>query len=163
MADIKDMAKYAIAATALALIVLVGIAVTEGIGKSLRDSTTVQNVTVVTTLAAVNTSANIVTTYPFAQSIANCNNGTVEVYAANYTFVEGDIANEGVGTVTLNDGGVDLVGGSLNCSITYLADTDASDVGALFVTGLKVFGTFMAVIVLAIVGMIIINLFRKKG
>ena len=32
----------------------------------------------------------------------------------------------------------------------------------LFITGLTVFGTFMAVIVLAIVGKIIIGLFRKK-
>ncbi len=32
----------------------------------------------------------------------------------------------------------------------------------LFITGLTVFGTFMAVIVLAIVGKIIIGLFRSK-
>jgi len=37
-----------------------------------------------------------------------------------------------------------------------------SDTGALFVTGLEVFGTFLAVLVLAIVGMIIVGLFRKK-
>ena len=163
MADIKTMTKYAIGVTALALIVLVGIAVTEGFSKSLRTSTTTEDVVVLTTLGAVNVSANIVSTYEFAESISSCVNSTgVATYASNYTFVAGTIATEGVSTLALTDGGVALVGDSLNCTIVWLADSDASDTGALFVTGLEVFGTFLAVLVLAIVGMIVVSLFRKK-
>ena len=164
MADIKNMTKSAITVITLAAIVLIGLAVIGGFEESLRDSTTTENVTVVTTLAAVNVSADIVSTYPWAQTISLCVNDTDGgITAANYTFVEGDYARGGVGTVTLLDGGVEFVGSGLNCTITYLADTDASDAAELFQTGLTVFATFMAVIVLAIIGMIVISLFKKKS
>jgi len=163
MADLKNMLPSAVAVITLAAIVLIGLAVIGGFEETLRDSTDADNVTVVTTLAAVNTSANILTTYPWAQTLSYCVNGTGEpITAANYTFVQGDYARGGVGTVTLLDGGAEFVGSGLNCTINYLADTGESDAAELFQTGLTVFATFMAVMVLAIIGMIIIKLFKRK-
>lgn len=43
---------------------------------------------------------------------------------------------------------------------TGQVDNDTADT---FITGLAIFGTFMAVIVLAIVGKVIIGLFKKSG
>ena len=163
MADISDMTKSAIAVVALAAMVLVGLAVITGFEESLRDSTDANNVTVITTLGAVNTSSSLSTTYPWAQSITSCVNGTgTVIYPANYTFYPGVAGNVGVGYVVLNDAGAEFVGSGMNCTITYLADTDESDAAELFITGLTVFATFMGVIVLALIGMIVISLFKKK-
>jgi len=323
MTDIKNISKILIPLITFALIVLVGIAITEGFSKSLRDSTTTDGAIVVATLGAVNTSTSISTTYPFAQTLTSCisganvttttsnswcyqesanvstacggldtgsynwtgifdagflatnaldgdwssyakrvsfvpaiyinyskptnalntslwqvadqkgvinlsipktcwdynnsklyfkinltyvggvsdyihwfclnssgyvllRNSSYDIYsgvneeamwwnitssttssnstdATNmFSFVTGDIVNEGVGTIALNDNGSALVGEELNCTITYLADTDESDAAELFITGMTVFATFMGVIVLALIGMIIISLFKNK-
>ena len=163
MADIISMSKSAIAVIALAAMVLIGIAVITGFEESLRDSTSVDNATVVATLGAANTSSSISTTYPWAQSISLCVNGTgTALTTVNYTFYPGVAGNVGIGYVVLDDDGVEAVGSPLNCSITYLADTDESNAAELFIVGMTVFATFAAVIVLAIVGMIVISLFKKK-
>ena len=163
MAELKNMAKVAMIVIVLGIVIVMGLAVLGGFSEALRDSTTVTNAAVVTTLAAANTSANIVTGYPYAQSITSCTNISGEVYvAANYTFVPGDLGNEGVGTFTLinTDKGV---GSGLNCTIVYLASTDEQVQADLFITGVGIFGTFMGIIVLAIVSMIVIGLFKGKG
>ena len=162
MADISNMTKSAIAVIALAAMVLIGIAVITGFEESLRDSTTTASVVVIPTLGAVNTSSSISTTYPWAKTLTSCVNLTgTALTTDNYTFYPGVAGNVGVGYVVLLDEGSGYVGDSLNCTITYLADTDASDAAELFITGMTVFATFMAVIVLAIIGMIVISLFKK--
>lgn len=163
MAEVKNMTKSAIAVITLAAIVLIGLAVIGGFESALRESTTADDVIVVAALGLVNVSADITSTYPWAQSITGCvtEDDGEEILEANYTFIQGNFARGGVGTVTLNDGGVDFEGDGLNCTITNLADTDASDAAELFQTGMIVFATFMAVLVLAIIGMIIIKLFKS--
>lgn len=163
----KTMIASAIAVVVLAVIVIMSIAVLEGFSEELRDDATGTNVEVIATLAAVNVSADIISTFPFAQTITSCVNSTgSDVAAVNYTFVVGDIPRSGVGTVTLvdgSDGG--LIGDSLNCTITYKADTTEQAAADDFVTGLGVFGTFIGIIVLAIVAIIVIGIFvrSKKG
>lgn len=162
MADIIKMSKSAIAVIALAAMVIIGIAVITGFEETLRDSTTVNNVTVVATIGAVNTTTDISTTYPWAQTLTNCVNTTgTALTSTNYSFVAGSAGNVGIGYVVLTDANAAWVGDSLNCTITYLADTTESDAAELFITGMTVFATFSAVIVLAIVGMIVISLFKK--
>lgn len=63
------------------------------------------------------------------------------------------IAVVGLAAVTLT--GLAVVSGFKD---TNLVDNDTADA---FITGLAIFGTFMAVIVLALVGKIIIGLFKK--
>ena len=63
------------------------------------------------------------------------------------------IAVVGLSAVTLT--GLAVVSGFKD---TGLVDNTTADA---FITGLAIFGTFMAVIVLALVGKIIIGLFRK--
>jgi len=41
-------------------------------------------------------------------------------------------------------------------------DTNVNDTATLFITGLTVFATFMAVIVLALIGKVIVGFFTKK-
>lgn len=65
------------------------------------------------------------------------------------------IAVVGLAAVTLT--GLAVVTGFKD---TGLVDNTTADA---FITGLAIFGTFMAVIVLALVGKIIIGLFQKKS
>jgi len=160
--ELKGMQSYAVSIVALAAIVLVGLAVLFVFSKTLRVNTAVDITGV--TVPAVNASVNIGTTgqYPYLQTVTNCYNSTnaSDLYtAAMYSVNEG--TDDG-GSIMNLDAGAGLVGETVNCSITYLGDTTAQGTANTFITGITIFATFIGVIVLALIGKIIISLFRKN-
>jgi len=161
--ELNKLVDWAVIVVGLAVVVLIGLAIVDNFGYSLRDSTTVSEVTF--TIPAENASVDIGTTgtYPFLQSVTACFNGTTgdSISSACYDVSEGDADG---GFITWQESGTcgTFTGDTGNCTITYLADTDASNSAESFYTGLAIFGTFMAIIVLALVGKVIVNLFRKE-
>ena len=147
-------------------IVLTGMVITANYSRILREETAVEKTSTFTLgQAGIENSTMIGTLgqYPFLQTVTNCTNitdaGTVTLPEANYTVLEG---NENGGYI-YPTAGTRLINNSINCSITYDADSTGQATADKFIAGLAIFGTFMAVIVLAIVGKIIIGLFRKKS
>ena len=166
--DVKKLVLTAAAILTIGAIVLVGGAVINGFSYQLRQETNTSLPAV--TLAAVNASAEVGTgEYPYLQEVVNCVNESDggadpnaagnKLSAAFYTVDEG---NNVRGTITLNDDGSFWAAKVVNCSIKYLADTTAQGYADKFISGLAVFGTFMSVIVLAIVGKVILSLFKKS-
>lgn len=145
----------------LTAVILMGLAVTEGFSKELRTSTT--NADFNLTFGQV----NVTTTYsnlPYIQTMATCTNATnasaILTNNVNYTFQEG---NGDGGKITLLDPGSTYNGTAVNCSVTYLAASTGSGVGDNFISGLAIFGSFIGVVILAIIGMVIIGIFRKAN
>ena len=94
------------------------------------------------------------------QSLTDCTNSTGAVLtSANFSVTEGTADG---GVVTLASGAGDFSGDTANCTTTYLATTLEQRNADSFVVGLAVFGSFAGVIVLALVGMVIIGLFKRK-
>ena len=156
----KNLGMIAASVVALAAIVLVGMGLMTEYQQALSTETTVYNISVT---PLVNTSVRVGTsgTYPYLQTLADCANSTTDLNTTQYAYTEGDSTG---GYLVLNQAGF-LVGFNnteVNCTVTYLASTDASTSAGTFTTGLAIFGTFCAVVVLAIVGMVIITMFRKK-
>jgi len=161
--NLKILPIIGIAVLAIAIIVLVGIAVLTGYSKILRTdvSATENGITVAanTTLTQVGTLGE----YPFIQTIPSCVNATDAtdiLTTANYAVVEGATA-DGANGFVLNTASASYVGETVNCSLTYLADANGQNSADTFIAGLAIFGTFMAVIVLALIGKLIVGFFVK--
>ena len=160
MADgLKSLNISAAFAVVLAIVVLTGMVFTAQFSQILRTTTAQENATAT---LLINTSVLVASpgTYPFLQTATPCINatGTKEPLAeADYDISTGGTAG---GFILLNN--LTWNGTSVGCNITYLADSTAQGIADLFTAGLAIFGTFMAIIVLAIVGKIIIGLFKKK-
>ncbi len=166
---VRFLGVAAVALILLAIVTLVGIAITREYSVVLRSSTTVNasDEILVASLNAPNTSNSVGSTgtYPFLQTLTGCANSTTS-FALNplptsfYSIGEGD--SDG-GSITLNQDGIKWTGLGINCSsLTYLAGTTAQISADTFIVALSIFGTFASVIVLALVGKAIINLFKKK-
>lgn len=160
----KKMIGGAIALVSLAAIVLMGLAVVEGFSKQLRDPATVVNATL--TMGGINDSTLVGTTgqYPYLQTMTLCTNasnetGFPDLGTGNFSIAEGTADG---GFITLNNNAVGWGAESVNCTLTYLADSTLSDSADNFSTGLGIFGSFIGVLVLAILGMFILNLFTNK-
>lgn len=162
-----QMAKFAIAVITIAAIVLAGMAITAQYSQVLRTPTTANesDTNTVASLAAVNTSQTL-TSYPFLQDLDDCVNSTNAslpiTKTTDYTFKAGSASG---GTMALTDTGSDWVGSAINCStISYLADSTAQGFADSFTSGLAIFGTFIAIIVLSLVGKVIVSIFGpRKG
>lgn len=159
--ELKNIANTAVIVIVFGIVVILGLAVLGGFSNVLRTETTTTDVIVVTALGATNVSANIAAAYPYASAISDCTNQTRNLTTANYTFQPGTTANAGVGSVSLS--GAAAVGSPLNCTIVWGAATDAQASADLFITGMGIFATFIAIIVLAIIAILIISLFKKQG
>jgi len=162
MDDLKNgkLVRYVQIIGILAVIVLIMIAIVAGFTKVVRTDTTVRVDGI--TLAAVNVSTGLGTSYPYVQSITGCVNATDSnaLTAAEYTVTEGDT---GGGSLTLNDAGSEWATEDVNCtSVRYLADSDGQAVGDKFTTGMAIFATFVGVLVLAIIGLVIVGLYKKQ-
>jgi len=150
----------AIAVIALAVVVLMGLAIVTQYSILFRTNTVVSNSTIT---PLTNTSVRFGTSgqYPYLQTLPTCFNAsnTSEIIVVNtdYTISEGD-STGGFLYLTNNQ----YNNSAINCTGTYLADSTLQGQADNFSTGLAIFGSFMAVIVLAIVGKIIIGLFRKS-
>jgi len=162
MADgILDMKKYATVIGALAVVVLIIMAIVLGFSKQVRTETTLINETI--TLGVVGVPATLGTSYPFPQTLTTCVNDsavTNSLDSSFYSINEGATASAG-GTVTLNILGTEWNSTDINCTMKYLADSDGSAVGDKFITGITIFATFAGVLILAIIGMLIVRLYKK--
>lgn len=165
----KTLGTAAVAVVALAVIVVMFGAILTTFSKDLRVNTPATDVQIVVPL---NSTVLVGTTgqYPFLKSITGCYNSTNQSQEFNktpdnYTTLEGNTAGGFMNTIDeLLDNNTNTVswnGETVNCTISYLAASSATTAANAFNTGLGVFATFAAVIVLAIVGMVIIRLFKK--
>jgi len=157
----KKLSIAAIVVIAISIIVLMGIAVIDGYSEQLRTKTTGTNVTGLT-IVAVNTSIDIGTaaTYPYVYAITLCENSTGSDLSTGYTLTQGDENN--AGSIVVDESYNGSVGTDLACVLSYKADSTAQAAADSFAQGMGIFGTFMAVLVLAIVGKYIISLFTRK-
>jgi len=160
MGDMSKMSIMAIAVIALAVVTLMGIAIVSQYSLLFRTTTAVTNATMT---PLINTSVRFGTSgqYPYLLTLPTCFNAsnTSETLAVttDYTISEGG-STGGYMYLTNNQ----YNNSAINCTGTYKADTTLQGNADNFTTGLAIFGSFMAVIVLALVGKIIIGLFRKK-
>lgn len=163
----NSYAKIGVAAVALltlAVVTLSGLMVVNQFGYVLRQDTDI-NITAIT--LATNNTVSLGSTYAFPQGVDNCHNesnGTDYIAASYYAITEGAVYSTG-GYITLNQDGADAGwnGQVINCTdLEYKAATTASDSAVVFATALAIFATFSAVIALALVGKIIVNIFKKK-
>ena len=146
----------------LAALVLVGGSVVDQYGYTLRDETTVNASTTTLATLLINTSVRAGTagTYPYLQELTGCVNSTngAALATANYNVKEGD--SDG-GYIYLTAANWNNTG--VNCSnIVYLADTTGSDTADLYLTGLELFGTFSAILIIGLIGVTIISIFKRK-
>jgi len=169
MADInlKQLAVIVVLIVSMAGSVIIGGAILGGMSKTVRDSTVVAitdfNVSVVGTPASL-------AAYEYPQTLKGCivadNASDTVPYAIGstvatsvYTITEG---------FTETDGLFNLVTGTynnskINCTtLTYLEDSNASGAADLFGVALIIFGTFVGIISLSIVGKSILSIFQKE-
>jgi len=156
----NKMMTYAIAVSALAVIVLAGLAIVSQYGIELRTNTA-GTVTGLTPLVDTNVAVGTTGQFPYLQSLTDCVNATggQSLSSSFYTINEG---TENGGTVKLLTSGVAFNNTAVNCSLTYKAENTLSNSADAFSAGLAIFGTFMVVITLSLVGKIIINIFKNK-
>jgi len=164
--EINKHVAYAVALLLLAIVVMVGIVVTYGFEKTLRLDTNTSAATINLSngqRVAVGTSGQ----YPYLQTLEECHNATATLEllpAAYYEVYEGGRTGGGVQLVDSAAANKTWNNHEVTCYHTvYKAATTESAYAVNFVTGLVMFGTFSAVIALAIVGKTIIGLFKGKG
>ena len=157
--EIKQLGAYALIIVLLSATVVIGSAVIGGFSKSVRDSTVVAitdfNVSVVGTPASL-------AAYAFPQSLTGCfasdNISATLTSGTDYTIGEGWDENDG--TLALITGTYNST--NINCtSLTYLEDSTAQGSADLFNIALIIFGTFIGIIALSLIGKTIIELFNK--
>jgi len=156
----KNLGIMAVVMVSLAAIVLVGLAVVDGYSKVLRTPTSVSynGYNLTDEYKLIGTTGQ----YPYLQSLTDCINATGggAVTASSYTISEGD-ENGGYAILTAA-GNATWYNVPINCTVSYLADSDGQANADLFKVGLAIFATFSAILVLAVMGQIIVGLFRKE-
>ena len=119
------------------------------------------------TLGNINVSTLVGTTdqYPYIETLSFCENSTgLYLQAANFTFTPGNADNNGFVTLidSADDSASDWQGSTVNCLGTYRADSTLQGHADNFSTGLAIFGTFIGVLILAVLGLFIMRMFTKK-
>lgn len=148
--EFSNMGKGALALTALAVIVLVGVAIISTMG----DSNTFKDVT-----AVVNDSftgdkdASVALTYDDIIASSFSVQNTTGDAQTNYTL------DADAGTILV---GSDLDEAELLADYNYYADSYVTTTGVYFGAGLLVFATFASLIVLVYIGKILIGLIKKE-
>ena len=158
---VRNLGIAAVAVLVVAAIVLTSLAIVGQYSKVLRTNTAVDNVST-TLLNGTNVRVGSANQYPFLQTSTSCvnsSNAALSLTADKYTVIEG---GTGGGFMKLDATETTWNGTAVNCSITYLADSTAQGTADLFTTGLRYFGTFIGIVVLALIGVAIISLFKKK-
>jgi len=149
--DIKQLSIAAIMLIALAAIVLTGIAVVDQYGQSLKTSATITD-------EAVTISSGAATlAFDELSAFTTFRNGT-------NVFISGNVTVDNRVNVTLSSGAVvtSLNDGAYNATYTYLADSDVTTSANAFSTGLAIFGAFVGVLAISLIGKVIVNLFKKE-
>lgn len=164
----KNLAVMAVLILVLSVVVLTTLAIIGGYSEFLRVATTVDR-NESTDITAINnqSSVSVGTTsqFPFLTNLDGCfqstNSSLTLTKTTDYTFSKGGSTG---GTVLLTaTGAVSNNGTNLNCStISYKADSSSQASADQFSTGVAIFGSFVAILVLGIVGKAIIGLFTRK-
>ena len=161
--DLKSgkLVKYVQMIGGLAVVVLILLVIIGGFGKQVRTETVTDAAISDFNVSDVGTQISLGSSYPYPQSISGCLNATgSETFPSSYaTIAEGSASG---GTFTLNSAGSDWANFTINCSLTYLADSDGSEAGDTFITGMTIFATFVGVIILALIGLVIVKLYKKE-
>ena len=150
--DMKKLSMAAIWIIALAAIVLTGIAVVDQYGQATKVSTVASDEAV--TIA----SGTATLTNDELSAFSIFENAT-----SGLQFVNGNVSSVDAVNVTLATGVIvtSLDDGSYNATYTYLADSDTTTQAANFKTGLAIFGAFVGVLAISLIGKVIVNLFAK--
>ena len=169
--SLNKLTVAAVALVALVALTLMGIAVCDGYGYTLRDKTTLAeataNVTTMLLLDERNVRVGAANAYPYLQELSGCTNSSAVTFSeAYYTISEGRGLSDRVGGyIYLNAAGVTAGWNNtyVNCShLVYLGSNTESAISDNFRTGLALFGTFAGILVLAIIGIAIVRLFKKE-
>lgn len=167
--DIKQLSILGISAIVLSVVVVLGIVILSAFSYTLRAGTTTAQVKDLLVIPAVlgDVAVGSTGTYPYLQGLSNCVNASSgEKFNSTYfTTLPGDVNGGYLYLVNISAGSPRnssyFVGTTVNCSVSYLAATTASAGADTFSTGLLTFGTFLALIILAFIGKIIIGMFRN--
>lgn len=157
----KGLGVGALALIALAAIVLIGGSVVDKFGYTLRTPTTANASTsnVATVLYQERVAVGATGTYPFLQDLDGCVNGSdagTALASTNYLVYEGSSAGGSVYLTALNWNNT-----AINCSeVDYLAASTGSNTANTFITALALFGTFAAVLILALIGKTLVGMWK---
>lgn len=146
----------------LAVVVLMGGAVIGQFSIILRTQTTANAVQFALPQNGTSTAVGTTGQYPYLQSVTdpctNTTNSSITYDIGNYTV---NLGTEDGGTVSLPAAGADAnEGRTVNCTISYLADSAGQAAADNFESGLSIFGIFAAILALAIVGLVIMRFFK---
>ncbi len=154
----------------LAVSVIIGITILGQMSEVTRVDTTVNRSTSSDVIAATNTSVRFGTSgqFPFLTDLTGCINATNTSLGltkdTHYTIRRGSSTG---GFFYLTQTGADLGsfnGVGINCSVVrYQANSAAQGAADLFILGLIIFGSFIGVIVVAVIGKILLEMFKPTG
>ena len=151
--NIKGLVMAALGLIALAAIVLTGIAVVDQYGQATKVST-------ISSDEAVTISSGTAT-------LANDELSAFSIFenaTSGLQFVNGNVTSVDEVNVTLATGVIvtSLNDGAYNATYTYLADSDTTTQAGNFKTGLGIFGAFVGVLAISLIGKLIVGLFANK-
>lgn len=141
------------------VVTLMMLAIVSQYSKELRTDTTYNNLSITLKAPGIKTLIGTSGQYPYPQTLTGCKNTTnaVELGTSNYTLDEGGATG---GYITVLPGTLNFT--SVNCSsLTYLASSTAQAAADKYVVAFGIFATFASVVILAMIGLIIIRLFKK--
>lgn len=161
MKELKKLGGYATVLIIVGLIVLMGIAIVDKYSYVVRDRTTTTLSSF--TLGAVNASTSLGTSYPYVQALTGCYNASNTSHTLSTDYYRVTEGGRTQGYITLLDAGAGWATLNINCStFTYLKDSTAQASADLFKAGLAVFGAFIGIIVLALIGKMVVGMFQNK-
>jgi len=161
MAELTDFGKAAMVLIALAAIILSGIAIVQQYRDTLKVDTTTINETLTISSQTGSLTYDEVTLSSFILVNASAADQTIITLISGNVSTDPNVNLTESGTVTLVGSKAGYEDGSYKATYTYAADTDGSNAATNFVTGLGIFGAFIGVMVISLVGKAIILLFRK--
>ena len=151
--DVKKLSGYAISLIMFAAIILSAIAIVLEYEDVLKDDTDVINESI-TIASKAGTTAN-----DELNSVSYFGNFTT-IIILNNESTSNDLNYTESGEIKI--GGGYSSDGLWNISYEYKADTTESESAQDFKAGLAIFAAFVGILVISAIGIVIINLFRKK-
>ena len=148
--NIKGLTLAAIALISLGAIILGGIAVVDQYGQATKIASGVTDETVTISSGTATTANDELSAFTTLRNESE-------------TFISGNLSIDDRVNVSLPSGTIttSLVDDSYNVTYNYLADSDTTTTAANFVTGLGIFGAFVAVLAISLIGKMIVGLFTK--
>lgn len=155
--NITLMGRMVVVLLSISIIALMGIAFVNQFGQELRDTSAVINESLTLSNATAVNLANTFVQGSGLTVVANRTGQFDETLRLNTDYTLDSLDSSNAGRVRLINASYE--GNQSVVSYNFLAATPESNSADAFSAGLAVFGTFAAVIALAIVGQIIVGLF----